>query len=139
MKEEHMIPTSYQHAIESHTQRLIGYKSDKITSPSDTRLLVVQYIRELNKQGKFSADKIPNEVKFLKEYKTVINNESADVFADEIQLRDLMFNSNAKDGYVKLCRHIAKARIVADYIASMTDRYAEKKYNEIVSSSTTWS
>jgi len=44
-----------------------------------------------------------------------------------------------RNDYKKLCKHIAKARIVADYIASMTDRYAEKKYNEIVSSNTVWS
>jgi len=38
-----------------------------------------------------------------------------------------------------LCKHIAKARVIADYISTMTDRYAEKKYNEIESSSTSWS
>ncbi|MDR1700884.1 MAG: hypothetical protein LBR68_06800, partial [Lachnoclostridium sp.] len=55
-----------------------------------------------------------------------------------------IFNNNNNDDdfrkyYHGLCRHIAKARVITNYIASMTDRYAEKKYNEIVSSSTSWS
>ena len=32
-----------------------------------------------------------------------------------------------------------KLRVVADYVSGMTDRMAEKKYNEICSSSTHWS
>ncbi|MDR0883433.1 MAG: HD domain-containing protein [Oscillospiraceae bacterium] len=41
--------------------------------------------------------------------------------------------------FVNLCRHITTARTVADYIACMTDRMAEKKYTEITSASTAWS
>jgi dGTP triphosphohydrolase len=41
-------------------------------------------------------------------------------------------------GYYNVCNHIAKARVIADYIASMTDRFAEKKYTEIVSSQAAW-
>jgi dGTP triphosphohydrolase len=37
-----------------------------------------------------------------------------------------MSSDHGKDEYYALCKHIAKARIIADYIASMTDRMAEK-------------
>jgi dGTP triphosphohydrolase len=36
------------------------------------------------------------------------------------------------------CRNIAKARVIADTIASMTERFAEKKFNEIISSAPAW-
>jgi predicted deoxyguanosinetriphosphate triphosphohydrolase len=42
------------------------------------------------------------------------------------------------DEYYNVCRHIAQARVIADYIASMTERFAEKKYTEIISSQATW-
>lgn len=34
---------------------------------------------------------------------------------------------------------VIKLRIIVDYVSGMTDRMAEKKYNEICSSSTQWS
>jgi len=43
------------------------------------------------------------------------------------------------DFYAELGRYIAKARVIADYIASMTDRMAAMKYDEISSSGTAWS
>jgi dGTP triphosphohydrolase len=35
--------------------------------------------------------------------------------------------------------HLIRARVVADYIASLTDRMAIKKYDEIETSNTKWS
>ena len=57
----------------------------------------------------------------------------------ESEIEKFINEKGSKESYNALCMHISKARIVADYIASMTDRMAEKKYNEIVSSSTSWS
>lgn len=36
-------------------------------------------------------------------------------------------------------KNVILLRVIADYISGMTDRLAEKKYNEIYSSSTQWS
>lgn len=66
----------------------------------------------------------PGVLKCLKDYvKSGAENNESDKMA----------------AYNALCRHITKARVIADYIASMTDRMAEKKFNEIISSNTAWS
>lgn len=41
--------------------------------------------------------------------------------------------------YPELVYDVIILRIIVDYVAGMTDRMAEKKYNEIISSSTNWS
>lgn len=45
-------------------------------------------------------------------------------------------DSSIRDDAVK---KVITTRVVVDYVAGMTDRMAEMKYNEIVSSNTTWS
>jgi len=155
MEHEDMLPTSYKHALETYAQQLIGYEGDRITNESDPRLLVIQYMRELYKKGKFppnenrkkivkrilaNADiKVPEKARFILKYTNKIKVTPDIKHNSDIELRNILLSTNAKEDYIELCKHIAKARIVADYIASMTDRYAEKKYNEIVSSSTAWS
>ena len=138
MKNEDMLPPASKQAIDSYSQKLTGFLGDRITSDSDTRLLVVQYIRELHSLGKLSFDNnYPVEARFLEEHSSVISAKN-DKNIEGKTLRDILMRADSEK-YYELCRHIAKARIVADYIASMTDRFAENKYNEIISSSTMWS
>lgn len=47
-------------------------------------------------------------------------------------MRDLLDNDDFAKDAIKL-------RVIADYVSGMTDRMAEKKYNEICSSGTQWS
>lgn len=49
------------------------------------------------------------------------------------------FEKHDKNIRVDIVEKAITTRIVVDYVAGMTDRMAEMKYNEIVSSSTTWS
>lgn len=38
----------------------------------------------------------------------------------------------------EIINNVIRLRVIADYVSGMTDRLAEKKYNEIVSSTTSW-
>lgn len=62
--------------------------------------------------------------------------ENIDAMAEKSGYRE---DEKTKAAYKELCEHIAKARVIADYITSMTDRYAELKYTEITSSRSEWS
>ena len=45
---------------------------------------------------------------------------------------------NIFQDYREIINNVIRLRVIADYVSGMTDRLAEKKYNEIVSSTTSW-
>lgn len=45
---------------------------------------------------------------------------------------------NVFQDYREIINDVIRLRVIADYISGMTDRLAEKKYNEIFSSTTSW-
>ena len=156
MKHPDMLPVEYQQTIELNA--LILSNTPASTECSQFDCIVYEYLYErlleFDKQNNNAISKKLNlenisdigaliekmhEVKTSKKsekLRWVWNwNESIDEFIGEGTIED----SNYASKRLALCKHIAKARVIADYIASMTDRMAEKKYNEIVSSSTAWS
>jgi len=152
MDKEDMLPISYKHRIESYSQKLIGScDSICIADKYDMRFLVPQYIiesadEERTKKYLIDSTKADWAEKDLKVGSISFMNLQAVLFTPNLKnsncediLEIIRDDHGAYEEYKLLCKHIAKARIVADYIAAMTDRYAEKKYNEIKSSSTSWS
>ena len=73
---------------------------------------------------------IPDFINSIKDKKQLNEEETLEIinkiFADE-KIKNFFVN------------RVIVLRIIVDYISGMTDRMAEKKYNEIVSSSTNWS
>jgi len=150
MDRAEMLPAKHRHKIQSYKQRLAKLEDDYLSADgkkmhvAKKRLLVIQYVRERVEEHKTMHGKLKKNIinysnnvphKFLEMYlqKRHYDNEK---FCHFVELKE---NETAFNDYLELCEHIAKARIIADYIATMTDRYAERKYNEIVSSGTTWS
>ncbi|MCL2773365.1 MAG: HD domain-containing protein [Oscillospiraceae bacterium] len=69
------------------------------------------------------------------------SNVSRNIFQEELK-ENRHINLQNLGKWIEKKEHIKKvirARIIADYIASMTDRMATLKYNEIMSSNTKWS
>jgi len=160
MKHEHMLPSIYKHRIEFDAQRLFvaNYEGDSNDDINDR--LVIRYLyerlEEMNNQvsDKLEVSNLPpknNATKIIDFYfskKNKFKNELWNNNDDNDDIKKLLEDLKMEVGdsiedrkieFFALCKHIAKARVIADYIATMTDRYAEKKYNEIKSSNTAWS
>jgi predicted deoxyguanosinetriphosphate triphosphohydrolase len=158
MKHEDMLPIEYQQRIEYYKQYLLitkYYNDDDELYKVNKHFLVSQYLQEryieyqwqhkykyLRKAATSYID-LPEILTSLKLLLDSSKNKSNRIKMPK-RLIELINNYN-KNNYSfdeihsEFCQHIAQARVVADYIACMTDRMAEKKYNEIISSSTTWS
>ena len=70
------------------------------------------------------------------------NKEQADLLEGKLKVKKECFVNKTIDNDIpweKLAKEAITKRVVADYVSGMTDRMAEKKYNEIMSSSTYWS
>jgi len=149
MNNEDMLPIASRHWIESNTQKLLGAKGDfvSVDPSSDIRFLVVRYVAESLIQEKreifenMKKDDIASLCRLERFF--ICHLKDLGKLPDDKKYTDLLKEIESEDNiyqeYISFCRYIAKARIVADYIATMTDRYAEKKYNEIMSSSVSWS
>ena len=143
MDHEDMLSAEYRRRITFDAQTLSTFK-DNIAGGSEKQLLVMQYIFErleeqsgsLGKRirGKLESGDIEDNFFEKWDFLNKCKDDAETFYKEENCLR-----KNAPKGFFALCEHIAKARVVADYIATMTDRYAEQKYNEITSSSTSWS
>ena len=158
MLHENMLPVEYQRRIRFEAQKLSQiYYND---SPPRSHKLAFQYLQERHLEYRRQAgdavrddatNRIPAKNFFttLKKDLDCLNGKGKLEKVPEVVEKIIVSEDWGKDDneaerkHTKLhfdfCLHITKARVIADYIASMTDRMAEKKYNEIVSSSTTWS
>jgi len=150
MEHGDMLPIEYQQRMEYDAQNLLKtYDTD-----ARTHYLAFQYLRERCLESRVQDDDKAalSESKTYNSVSDLINalknlrqkNEKNYMPQKLVDFIDGWENISKTDGaenkfHFALCRHITKARVVADYIACMTDRMAAKKYNEIVSSSTTWS
>jgi dGTP triphosphohydrolase len=163
MEYEDMLPSEYKQQIEFEAQKLFVRKyenTNKDKANTENRdeieeLLIIKYLRERLEEAQNQnivearTDFEKSKLKYLLEgcfeifVKQKSHGNDSGVIRNLLQIlhdsHKVISIANSKTELFKLCKHVAKARIIADYIATMTDRYAEKKYNEIVSSSTTWS
>lgn len=70
------------------------------------------------------------------------NKEQTRLLEEKLNVKKECFVNKTIDNDIpleKLAKEAITKRVVADYVSGMTDRMAEKKYNEILSSSTYWS
>ena len=163
MKNEAMLPEPLQHRISYEEFRLHGRvakRIDKNGARIETKgkenSLVYQYVwericeqdwrdgkKELEREALYyDYEKLYDRFKEVKEKD---KDKKFEFEKDELNGIEHSDIANAvsqgcdSEDYQKLCYHITQARVIADYIASMTDRMAEKKYEEIMSSNTSWS
>lgn len=73
---------------------------------------------------------VPDIINSIKEKKQLNEEETLEI------INEIFADEKIKNYFVN---RVIVLRIIVDYISGMTDRMAEKKYNEIVSSSTNWS
>jgi predicted deoxyguanosinetriphosphate triphosphohydrolase len=168
MEHEDMLPAEWQNRIHFESQRLFArvYENpNDQNSNNNNKKLVIKYLYERlemidsSKHAKYSNPKYEKfkdtlPIKLLLFLTNEKNKEhfaykSVNDYGGRAMMQLLrewcdskLSQSNQSDDSVcffNICRHIAKARAIADYIASMTDRFAEKKYNEIISSTPAWS
>ena len=148
MEHGDMLPIEYQQRMEYDAQNLLKTYYD---TEKNTRYLAFQYLRERCLEYRLQH----KDLTALTDSKTYTDVSDLIGALEKLQNKNKMpeilteFIINWKDiskidgvenkFHFALCSHITKARVVADYIACMTDRMAAKKYNEIVSSRTTWS
>ena len=164
MSHEDMLPSEYRQRIEFDAQKLFVKTWDE-SNPinwdcvDDERLkslLIMKYLFErlqekYEKTGKSVLYKYNNkaftlkymielcvDANFMPGENDILKNLLETLYKEE-EHSEIKAVYERQDKIFELCKHMAKARIIADYIASMTDRYAEKKYDEIDSSSTSWS
>ena len=160
-KKEDMLPPAQQKGIDSYMRKLINSEDSEANEEFNTRLLVIKYILErtnidtkytqickkIEKKSNLSIEKAT--AKELIDLGISVGGLPEDVIPKKIinallekqcDIDKLVKNksSEMREEYEKLCKYLAKNRVIADYIATMTDRYAESKYNEIVSSDTSW-
>lgn len=97
--------------------------------------LIDGYIKESERSGKSKSiylDRISEKMPGLKLWELLDS--------DSISLEDVKEKVKKEMAeHSQLVSDAIKLRVVADYVSGMTDRMAEKKYNEICSSSTYWS
>ena len=146
MKHGDMLPIEYQQRMEYYAQNLLKTYYD---TEKNTHYLAFQYLRERCLENRLQHNQRIGATE-SKTYSNVADliNALKDFGSCMPEVLNKFLNNwgefskeeGAEDKFhFELCRHITKARIVADYIACMTDRMAAKKYNEIESSNTTWS
>jgi len=151
MQRDDMLPNEYRNRIEYSAQRL--FYTNYMDVESNPKL-ALKYLQErvsernvqINKYKEMCKEHTQDEdiKECLYEYISSIKSKGINVpdIIDEIAEYNRDKNCEiiiTEDHLMKLCNHISKARVITDYIACMSDRMAEKKYNEIVSSSTKWS
>lgn len=138
-KNHHMLPLKYRKKIE--------LESCVVDNIKRTTALLQQYYKDRiedsmkedelsDKHTNFENIKkmIIDKAKLLGETNLEVLNCSKE--DSEKLIETTTNNIGTNDIYAK---DAIKLRIIADYISGMTDRMAEKKYNEICSSSTQWS
>lgn len=135
----HMLPLKHRKRIELETSLCVNIDGIKNLLCEYYNEMIEEAIAEYKYSG--NPEKFENIKKIIiKKIKTLSKNdmdnsdfnvEKYDVFKQEV-LKII----NTDDIFAK---DAIKLRIIADYISGMTDRMAEKKYNEICSSSTQWS
>jgi len=151
MEHEDMLPTEHRHRIESEAQKLYAadYENPLGHGSKVPKPLVIKYLHERLEEAKKQGNKAVPRLRDFENMttKAIINHcVKSEICPPDVQefLKILQEKGSRdirthKSEFFVLCKHIAKARVIADYIATMTDRYAEKKYNEIKTSGTVWS
>ncbi len=139
----HMLPLKYRKRIELETS--LSENINRI------KYLLQQYYKEIIEEAIIEDECSGNNARFEHVKKLIIKKINS-ILQENID--DSKFDAtNDEEKYQKfkneVCNTIIsneafakdaiKLRIIADYISGMTDRMAEKKYNEICSSSTQWS
>jgi len=150
MGHEDMLPTEYRHRIAFDAQKL-SMLEDEFAGVEGKRFLVIQYLFERLQEnqrcaGKNGLCKIFDNTTRGAQVPEGLLREVVKCFTDcadfdkaNADIEKVLKTAALYPQFLELCEHIAKARVITDYLSTMTDRYAEKKYNEIVSSSTSWS
>jgi predicted deoxyguanosinetriphosphate triphosphohydrolase len=162
-----MLPEEKIQLIDKEAQNFCTLRDDFYGSDGKTkysnRLLVIQYLLErldessMVSLGKIAIEKIEEYSHLIRLLEVLTDSDSQFNYEKQrdyggkefynllVKWYKKAIHSELKDHtiydleeYYNVCRHIAKARVIADYIASMTERFAEKKYTEIVSSQASW-
>ena len=138
-KNYHMLPLKQRKMIEAEIEREKNY--NKVSD-----LLFNYYVNFAEERGR--------EVFLEKLFNKLRNKENIEIFnrdnkkVDERTISaireglsiDFMFElKRVLNDYPELVYDVIILRIIVDYVSGMTDRMAEKKYDEILSSSTNWS
>lgn len=138
-KNYHMLPLKQRKMFEAEIEREKNY--NKVSD-----LLFNYYVNFAEERGR--------EVFLEKLFNKLRNKENIEIFnrdnkkVDERTISaireglsiDFMFElKRVLNDYPELVYDVIILRIIVDYVSGMTDRMAEKKYDEILSSSTNWS
>lgn len=138
-KNYHMLPLKQRKLIEAEIEREKIY--NKVSD-----LLFKYYVdfaeekgREVFLESLFNKLRNKENIEILKREDGKVDERTISAIREGLSI-DFMFELRRvlKD-YPELVYDIIVLRIIADYVSGMTDRMAEKKYNEILSSSTNWS
>jgi len=157
MDRQDMLPPEYQLRIALVEQRLYSAKHLDSEIP-----LVVKYLTERYEENEYLKKKcdernvceklIPinnkealwkhiskKKVKTTEKGETIILPDGIIGIIKKVKEQNLDSKKSAEKFYLELCHYIAKMRVITDYIATMTERAAIKKYDEIMSSDMNWS
>lgn len=134
----HMLPLKYRKRIEIETSLCDNLKR--------IQFLLQQYYIERIEEAVLEGELSGSNEKF-EDIKNIVINKINHLL--QANLDSSAFNAENYHDLEKVvqdkitdevfAKDAVKLRIIADYISGMTDRMAEKKYNEICSSSTQWS
>lgn len=133
-----MLPLKQRSRIEQEFSIEESYEKESNEKNRIKSKLIDYYCFEINNASKDDKEKLADKLKDNIFSKTQINNDNI--------ITNSLIDLKSKDEFIQkfdiknsAVRKTIVLRVIADYIAGMTDRMAELKYNEIVSSSAQWS
>ena len=138
-KNYHMLPLKQRKMIEAEIEREKNYK--KVSD-----LLFNYYVdfaeecgREVFLEKLFNKLKNKENIEIFNRNNKKVDERTISAIREGLSI-DFMFElKRVLNDYPELVYDAIILRIIVDYVSGMTDRMAEKKYDEILSSSTNWS
>lgn len=138
-KNYHMLPLKQRKMIEAEIEREKNY--NKVSD-----LLFNYYVdfaeehgREVFLENLFNKLRNKENIEILNRSNKKVDERTISAIREALSI-DFMFElKRVLKDYPELIYDVIILRIIVDYVSGMTDRMAEKKYDEILSSSTNWS
>lgn len=136
----HMLPLKYRTRLEleKNTTSIKDHISELLKSYYEDRICAALQEDASSGTDKTHFEELKKIISSVLSRNNSNGNWETDVFepSDPKKVIDII---DSRIGFTVLAKDAITLRIIADYVSGMTDRMAEKKYNEIISSSTSWS